>query len=69
MTDFNVCMVEPVDCGKIAVCWLHTSHHKNCCHVGFRVYPEPSDAGCELLTAFPEQDGWTTVYASQGVPS
>jgi hypothetical protein len=67
MTDFNVCLVESGDCPKTAICWNHFSHHLDCCHIGYRTVPVGDS--CVIFEPFPEQDGWQTVYASQGALS
>ena len=66
---FNVCLTPASDCRLTVTCWNHISHHADCCHVLYSVtHGSQAEFGCPRFSPFPEteDDGFVTMYASQG---
>lgn len=61
-TGFIACAANPEDCQITESCKRHSSHHQGHTRVGFWRWSD----GCPGQLPQPEQDGWVTMYASQG---
>ena len=68
MNNFKFCMVETIDCDRSAICWRHKSHHKECCHAGYRTIPTERCADFIAIDAI-EDDGFVTLHPKMGALS
>lgn len=66
---FSVCNTSAEFCDLTVTCWNHLSHHEDRPNLRYITRGSPAKFACPDFSTFPDEDGFITLYASQGALS